>query len=324
MVCSDASLLVGGACQRDQAIFACNAMLDDDSITDGIDIGNAGLHIFIDDDTAADTQLEAGILGQCAVGSNTDGHDDHIAGDGIVILDRNGDLLAVFKGGDTRGEQQLHALAAQISMDLLGHIKVDRRHDLIQLLDQSDLEAKLHQVFSHLQADKAAADNNSRLGLVGNGVFLDLEGILNGAEREDIAFLDAGDGRHDGLGTGRENQLIVAFGIGLAGFQVSDRYGLGSGIDGGDFTLDADIDVEAVLEAHGGLQSQLLFFGDGAADIVGQTTVGIGYITAAFKHDDFSLFIQSTQTGCSCSAAGNAADNEDFHGNFLLSVDKIA
>ena len=35
VVGDDAALLVGGTGQRDQAILACDAMLDDDGITDG-------------------------------------------------------------------------------------------------------------------------------------------------------------------------------------------------------------------------------------------------------------------------------------------------
>jgi hypothetical protein len=41
----------------------------------------------------------------------------------------------------------------------LGHLKVQRGHDLVQHFDDGDVQPARTQVFRHLQADEAAADH---------------------------------------------------------------------------------------------------------------------------------------------------------------------
>ena len=94
---------------------------------------------------------------------------------------------------------------------------------------------------------------------------------------------------------------------------MSDGHGLGRPVNGDDLLAHPGIHPEAVTEALGGLQGQVLLFRNSAAHVVGQAAVGVGNIAALFHHDDFRLLVEPAQPRRAGRATGNATHNDDLH-----------
>ena len=75
----------------------------------------------------------------------------------------------------------------------------------------------------------------------------------------------------------------------------------------------AHVDVEALSERLGGVEQQLVPFGDDSADVVRQTAVGIRNVGAAFEDDDVGRFVEATDASGRRGAAGHTADDEMLH-----------
>ena len=73
----------------------------------------------------------------------------------------------------------------------LGHLVIDRCHDLIEHLNDCHFNAEIMEVLSHLDTDESAADDNSLLDLFLFNKRLDLIDIRNRPKREDIWGLNS-------------------------------------------------------------------------------------------------------------------------------------
>ena len=78
------------------------------------------------------------------------------------------------------------------------------------------------------------------------------------------------------LGTGRKNQLVIAFLEFLSGLQILDGNGLFVRMDSRDLMAYLHVHMEPGEEALRCLEGQIFRIGNYISDIVRQTAVGIG------------------------------------------------
>ena len=185
---------------------------------------------------------------------------------------------------------------------------------MIGHLHNGHIQTGVQEVFGHFHANVAAADNDGLFALAeSHHLVPDGVGVGDVAQGEDVGGLGALDGRHQGLGAGGENQLVIGFGVLPVLLEIVDGDGLPGTVDGHHLRQHPDVNAEPVVKALRRLQRQGALFGDLTADIVGQTAVGKGDVLAAFQQYNFAALIQTTQAGRSAGAAGHTADNHSFH-----------
>ena len=90
-----------------------------------------------------------------------------------------------------------------------GHLRIQRGHDLVGTLDDGHLEPHFHEVLGHLQSDVASSgDDGSSDIITGHGLPHGL-GILHRAKGHDTRIAYGSEIGDDGLRPGRENEDIV-------------------------------------------------------------------------------------------------------------------
>ena len=314
IICCNAALLVGWACQRDQRVFSGHRMLNLHRITHSKYIRHRGLHAVVDQDTALDTKCETGILCQLALGSNTNCQDHHIRVKGCGIPKEHIDSAVSFlKAFHSLSQGQMDAGFADFVMDKGGHIRIEGVHELLGALDDGDIHTKFSQVFRQFQTDKTTACKHDRFWMVFIDIFLDPEGVFHSPQGKQL--LDTRS-RQLWLGrfcTGRKEQFVIGLLENFSGFQVMDSDGLSFRVDGGDFVVYLHGDPEAFPETLRGLQGQVIRVYDNIADKIRQTAVCIGDVARTFKHDDLRLIIQSADSCSGGCTACDTANNDNFH-----------
>ena len=173
------------------------------------------------------------------------------------------------------------------------------------------------QAFGQFHADKSAAHHNDALGagieFLGNAVH-----VFKRPQRQHFGQVHAGELQRHGRGAGSENQLVVVLFAFDTGFAVEDADGLLGAVNGGDFVEHAHIHIEACAEVFGGHHQQPATLRDDFAEVIGQATVGIGNVRAAFEQDNFRFFIHAPQSGGRAGTGGYAANNDRFHNPLIL------
>ena len=125
--------------------------------------------------------------------------------------------------------------------------------------------------------------------------------------------------RPHGRRPGRKQQFVVVFRIGRS-VGTAHRDGFGRGVYRHGFAFDTHVDPEPCAERGWGLNEEFLAFGDRAADVVGQSAVGVGDVTALFEQDDFGGLVRPANPCRRSSAACNASDDDVFHSVFCLII----
>ena len=199
-----------------------------------------------------------------------------------------------------------------------GHFKIDGSHDLIQGFYDGNCHTPVGQVFRHFKADKAAAHHHRPFGPFHIEPGLNAIHIGHRAEGENSFQVQAGYGRSDRFSAGGENQGIIGFGIGFAGFPFNQGYGFMCPVNGGSLSGYPYINMKGLIEFFGGHYEELFPLRDHSSCIVGQTAVGIGNVISPFYQDDFRMLIISTKPGRGGGPAGNAADDNVFRHDLLL------
>ena len=310
----DAPLLVGGARQGEEGVLPGDEVLHLYRIPHSVDVRRGGLHPVVHQDAALDPQLQPGRLGEAGVRRDADGQHHHVGGEGRLVLQQHIDPVTVGgKALHSAAQMQPHPFLPQLGVEEGGHVRVQGIQQLAGPLDHGDVDAQLPQVFHQLHADEAAAGQHRGPGMVLFDEFPDLQGVLYRAEGEQAVDPYAGQRRLGGPGTGGEDQFVIGFGKGLAGSEIPHVHGLLCRVDGCDFVAHPHVHPEAPPEALRRLERQLLFVGDDAADVIGQTTVGVGYISGPLKYHDFRGLVQPAEPGRGGGASGHAAYNDDFH-----------
>ena len=305
-------LLVGGACQGDDLGSAGNQIPDGGGVAQSVDVLCAGAQVLVHQNFSPLSQLYAAAGKKAGFGGNADGQDDHIRRNGGAVLKLNGIRS---EAGAFLAHVQAHTGGADAVVYHMGHIQIHGRHHVGGGLHHGDLQSPFRQIFRHFQTDEACADDGGSLGLGGFNMVIDGVGVRNVAQGKDVVFLHTRELGPDGGSAGGEDQLIIAFGVGFTGGVVPDGNGFRGGIHGQNLVVHPHIHIEAGMKGFGRLKLQLGTVGDGAADVVGQAAVGKGNEPAFLQQDNLGVFVITAQPGGSTSAAGDTADNQNFHNN---------
>ena len=126
------------------------------------------------------------------------------------------------EGGDPAAQMQADAVVVHLLVYEVGHFGVKRCHYLRSLLHQMDLQSGHGEVFSHLQSDESATDHNRILHVVLPHVLFYAVSIGDIAQREYAFAPDARQIGHYRVRSGGEQQFVVVFLIGFAGFRLPD------------------------------------------------------------------------------------------------------
>ena len=143
--------------------------------------------------------LKAHVLG---AGAAADGEQHLVRRNVELLAVRLADDLALFHGQTFGGEFEVYALLGVLLLEHLGNLAVGGAGDVVEHLNDGDVGAGHAVVSGHLQADDAAADDDEVLRH-----FRQLQHFAVGEHEIAQVLLDAGDGRHDRLGTGADEQL---------------------------------------------------------------------------------------------------------------------
>jgi hypothetical protein len=224
----DPALPVGRPREWDQRPLAGDEVLDFDRVADGEDIGIARSHVLIDADAAAPADLDPGHLRQRRLRTHADRQDHDVCRMSLAGAreDFQRTVLDRLEPGHPIIEFQSDAVLDHVAFDEARHLRIQRGHDLVELLDQGHFQPAVDQVLHHFEADEAAADHHStpRLGyrLVARvGVhprpvghipvqpLAHVPGVRYGPHREDPGEIDAGQRRADRRCPGRQHELVV-------------------------------------------------------------------------------------------------------------------
>ena len=310
----NASLFVGRPRQGDKGGLPGDEVVHLHRVTHGINVRVGGLHPVIDQNAAFQAQFQPRVGGQSAVRRHADGQNHHVGLQRLLAFEQHLHTAVGFGKAFHRVAQgQAHAVGPDFPMDQRRHIGVKRSHQLLGALYDGDFQPAVSQVLGQLQANKAAARQHHRPGMLLLHKTVDAQSVLHRAQGEQPVQPHAGQRGLGGFGAGGQQQFVVGFGEHFAGIQIAYRDGFGGAVDGGHLVADLHLYPEPLIKALRGLQRQFGLVLDHAADVVGQTAVGVGYIPRTLKHHDLGGFIQPAQPGCRGGAARHSAYDDHFH-----------
>ncbi len=111
----------------------------------------------------------------------------------------------------------------------------------------------------------------------------------------------------------RSTKLVVLLGGHFTGHVILQVHRLLFRRDSNHLTARSHIDGKLVTKRLFRRHQETRFFFNRAPDMVGQPTVRVRNIRAAFDHEDFDLFVQPAQPrGTRCSAR-HSSNDDDFH-----------
>ena len=171
-------------------------------------------------------------------------------------------VFGLLEAGHRVTEREAHTMLFQATLNKACHFRIERRHDLIEHLNNGHFQPAMDQVFRHLETDESAADDHrafrfrhglkSRLRVIRQIIPRNprvyFPGIRDGPHREDPRKVNAGQGRTDRRRAGREHQLVVFLGRYLAGYVVLELHGFIFRGNPDDFTVRPAIDRELFTE----------------------------------------------------------------------------
>ena len=136
---------------------------------------------------------------------------------------------------------------------------------------------------------------------------------------EDTLRVDAGyPPRPHPFGAGGEQQPIVGL-VGLGpGLEIAQAHSPGGAVDRQRLGARAHVDMVTRLEQRFLGDEKLLALGDGARNVIGQAAIGEADVGTAFDKHDLSCFADAAQARRRGGAAGDAADDNDFHDALYL------
>ena len=195
--------------------------------------------------------------------------------------------------------------------DLRRHLRVERRHDLRELLEDRDREPATHEVLGHLEADEPTAyhdrlaagrlvEPRANAARIGNGPHHEhtrqVETRCVGAHRRRA---------------GREHQGVVGLVPLVVRAKVLHADRLRGAIDGEHLVLGAYVDVEPITEHLARRDEEHALVGDDIADMVGKPAVGERHVRAPIEEDDLGRLVESPQSRGRRRPAGNAAHDQN-------------
>ena len=269
---------VGG--QRDVVIGAGGVVEHGAGVAGGKDIG-VGLgaagrecaHVLIGLDGAVGKGFELA-LEQIGAGKETGAHD------GVVDIvftggghdGDTGTALVQAELGDHLAQCELHAVLGVHGFDLLGDGRIEVFGErAIEAVDEGGAHPGLTELLDKLSADVSCADHGDRIRL--HGVLLDGLAVVPVLAQHHTAIFKSlgqtGDGRGDGLGAGRDDELVKNVGRLLAAGEVARHERLAGDINGKHVVLHVHLRAELGESCGGGVEH----------------AVGVAHVTADPQRD---------------------------------------
>ncbi len=207
---------------------------------------------------------------------------------------------------------QSHTVVVQLLVNEVRHFGIQGGHHLRLFFNETDFQSGHAKVLGHLQADKAPSDNGGAFRRFFPDIPFDVVRILHIPQSENPFALDPRPFRDYGQGSGRKNQLVVAFLVNVAvyAFPHPDKFLFRN--DFHRFRKGAYVHAEALGKAGNALDEQFLPLGDGFTDIIGQSAVGVGNIRPFFYQNDLGLLVHPTQPRRHACSARHTANDNDF------------
>ncbi len=192
---------------RDQAE---DAAIPGRALADGVDVRVAAQALVIDRHAAARAEFQRAGAGQGVLRADAGGEDDQVGLQGLIAGEVH-PVAVVAAGADRlRGLAQVHADAEVLdALPERGAAEVVElhRHQARGEFHHVRFQAQRFQRVGCLQAEQAAADHHAAAFALGGGA--DGVEIVEGAVDQARIALGAFDGRHEGVGTGGQHQLVV-------------------------------------------------------------------------------------------------------------------
>mmetsp|Transcript_34 Transcript_34/g.73 ORF Transcript_34/g.73 Transcript_34/m.73 type:complete len:226 (+) Transcript_34:964-1641(+) len=167
VVCDHAPLSVGRPRKRNHPLPADNRVLHLDCISDGPYVWDGSPQLRVDDDTTARVEFDAGTLRQRRVRAHTQAEQHHVGGDvGHAVAE---DDVAAERGRvvlerlDRLSSHHADPVALHLLLNHHRHFRVERGEKLRQRLDQRHFQTAPVELFSHFNADEAAAGHDRGL-----------------------------------------------------------------------------------------------------------------------------------------------------------------
>ena len=246
-------------------------------IARGIDVRHRCLHPVVDHNTALNPQFQTSLFRESGVRRDADGQHHHIRMKGSAVLQQHIHTAVLFlKAFHGISQGQLHTVLACLCVDKGCHIRIEGIHQLLGALDDSDIHAELPQIFRQFQTNKTAARQNDRLGVMPIDVIFDPEGILHGAQSEQILQSNAGEAGLSRLRTRGQDQLVIALFEFFSGLQIFYRYRFPVRVDSLHLVADLHVHTEPGEKALRCLKGQFFRGSDHISDVVRQTAVSVG------------------------------------------------
>ena len=220
--------------------------LDLHGIPDGPNTRVAGPHGFIYTNAAVWAEFQTCVFSELGLGFDADREDDYISLNSRAApgLDRSHAPFASVKAHHSIRETDRDMVVQKVNVHIFSHFAVERRHDLIEHLDDRDLQPPARQIFGHFESDEPAAHNDRipRLGFLNPRAYGPAVG--NGSKRENTLKVNAGKRRPSGHCTRRQDQRVVSLLIDRTLPKVLDLNLPLPAIDAKDLVFGANLDVE--------------------------------------------------------------------------------
>ena len=312
MVGGGAALAVGQTGEWHHTGLVGDGVGDFDRIAHGIDGRVAGQAVVVDANGTPHTEFEACGRGQITLGADTDRKYDQVGGhrSGVGQDDRG-----VVDLSGTDSQAHIDPCPGEFGLDRPRHLGIQRGEDLVGQVDQRHLHPAVDERLGHLEADESGPEDDGRPGAAvdqsGDGVDVGnvAQHVGSGFDRRQV---EPGDGRDDRGCTGAQHQDVVGLG-GLGVVRSPHSDGLGLAVDAGDLVPDPHVEFERCGKGLGGVQKEIVAFGDLAGHVVRQAAVGERYVGVALEHDDLGGFVQASRPGRETHPAGDAADHKNPH-----------
>ena len=137
--------------------------------------------------------------------------------------------------------------------------------------------------------------------------------VGHGPHLEYPGEVDAGQGRANRWRSRRQHELVVGLGRYLAGCDIAEVDGLLVRRDADGLATRSSVNGELRAERVCIRDQKTRFLFDDAADMVGQTAVGVRDIRSAFHHEDLRVFVQPAETRRTRRATRYSTDDDDLH-----------
>src|SRR6516164_9051541 len=162
-ISGDAALPVGRPGQRDQLPLSCNHISCFDSVSNRPDVRITRAHLVVHLNSATLTYSQSGSHGQLRFGSNPDGKDNDVRREPRALLRADDEAAFIIRVESVYSIVQLdvYTMTNHALMNELGHLTIQRRHQLIRHFDDRYVQTSPCQVFCHFETNKAPSYHHS-------------------------------------------------------------------------------------------------------------------------------------------------------------------